>query len=177
MKKSPRNKALKRKPSQARKKHTAEHDYPTWRIMLGFPLLFMLFSSAFGVFQDISYIMKSGAMIGEIDEMRLFSARFFNLYLWLIPITISAFFVYFKYKFTRLLDYIYVFVASILVYLCLVLAFSGTMDWNSLDLVAKRKFVSSLMSMSIFVGIISVIISHFLLPHNFDKDEDIRRVQ
>lgn len=171
MKKS-RNKALNHKTSQARKKHMAEHDdYPTWRIILGFPLLFMLFSSAFGVFQDISYIMKSGVMIGEIDEMRLFSARFFNLYLWLIPIAISAFFVYFKYKFTRLLDYIYVFVASILVYLCLVLAFSGTMDWNSLDLVAKRKFVSSLMSMSIFVGIVSVIISHFLLPQHFENDE------
>lgn len=171
MKKSPRNKSLQRKTSHTRKRHMVEHDYPTWRIMIGFPLLFMLFTSAFGVFQDISYIMKSGAMIGEIDEMRLFLGRFLNLYLWLIPIAISAFFVYFKYKFTRLLDYIYVFVASILVYLGLVLAFSGSMDWDSLDMIAKRKFVSSLMSMSIFVGILSVIISHFLLPQHFADDE------
>lgn len=171
MKKSPRNKALNRKTSQARKKHTAEYDYPTWRIMLGFPLLFMLFSSAFGVFQDISYIMKSGAMIGEIDEMRLFSARFFNLYLWLIPIAISAFFVYFKYTLNHVLDYVYIFIISIFVYLFLMMAFSFSMDWGSLNLTEKRKFVSSLMWMIIFVGILSVIISHFLLPQNFDEDE------
>lgn len=171
MKKSTRNKSLKRKSSQIRQKHTTEHDYPTWRIMLGFPLLFMLFSSAFGVFQDISYIMKSGAMIGEIDEMRLFSARFFNLYFWLIPIAISAFFVYFKYTLNRVLDYVYVFIISIFVYLFLVMAFSFSMDWGSLNLTEKRKFVSSLMSMIIFVGVSSVIISHFLLPHNFNEDD------
>lgn len=171
MKKSPRNKALNRKISQARKKHTAEYDYPTWRIMLGFPLLFMLFTSAFGVFQDISYIMKSGAMIGEIDEMRLFLARFFNLYLWLIPIVISGFFVFFKYEINRLLDYVYVCIISVLVYLFLVMVFSFSMNWNSLDMMAKRKFVSSLMSMSIFVGILSIIISHFLLPQHFADDE------
>lgn len=168
MKKSTRNKKI----SHQRKKHLPEQsNYPTWRIILGFPLLFMLFSSAFGVFQDISYIMKSGAMIGEIDEMSLFNGRFLNLYLWLIPIAISAFFVYFKYTLNRVLDYVYVCIISIFVYLFLVMAFSFSMDWGSLNLTEKRKFVSSLMWMIIFIGILSVIISHFLLPQNFENDE------
>lgn len=164
--------------SRRRKKHRSGFaDYPILRIIIGFPLLFMTTTSTLGVVQDLYYIMNSGAMIGDIDEMRLFLNRFLNIYMWSVPISIALFFIILKYELKQIEDYVVVFVMSIVIYIVLVLLFSFSMNWESLEMTQKFDFVLSFIVMTILVGILSVIIAYFLLPQNFKNNKSNKRIE